>query len=245
MAAFSRGLEVLVLDSSKRASRRSGKSRRTIMRKGFSKSTGPRLSDFRILPRSSAAAFLKRLRSIARLSPAAIPALFVRGPGLAVSRDIPTYRDTSLPWSDDFALHGWSAKMFLHQMLSNSSPHWKCSDTDSLLSNSTVAILRVRVAKDISVSDVLLTSCPSSSELFLTRRMILDLAKRAVKNRRRLQRVLLRTRTGWRRSVVIVSSRGGGFGFSLAKSEKPCKDSPEAGLLAYLEDAVACYSATR
>src|SRR5574341_1707700 len=47
----------------------------------------------------------------------AIPAL--RAPVLEVSGPlvIPTCPDTSLPWSQDYAHGGWSARMFLHQML--------------------------------------------------------------------------------------------------------------------------------
>jgi len=54
-----------------------------------------------------------------------------------------------------------------------------------------------------------------------------------------LQRVLLRTATGWRRRTLFCSSLAGGYEFYLPKRQKPCKDSPEAGLLDFLNGAVA------
>lgn len=47
---------------------------------------------------------------------------------------LPISPDISLPWSEDYAHDGWSAKMFLHQLLSTSLPHWRPSNTEQLLS---------------------------------------------------------------------------------------------------------------
>ncbi len=175
-------------------------------------------------------------------------------------QSIPISPDTSLPWSDDYNHGGWSARMFLHQMLLTSRPDWKPSDTELLLSNSTLEISRVRVDGGISLSEVLEKEPPDSSEHYLTPKMVLGLARRTLKRQRPLQRVLLRTPQGWRRRTVIVGSpaqtqcskasrppdkkqetiftRAGDYVFSLLKSVRVSRDSPEAGLLAFLAHAV-------
>lgn len=176
---------------------------------------------------------------------AEIPALSVRGHAARANAITPICPDTSLPWSQDCALGGWSARMFLHQMLFTSHSDWTCSDTELLLSNSTLATLQVRVAGGNSASAALLTAAPDSPELYLTPQMVSGLARRAQKRRRPLQRVLLRTRHGWRRRTLTVTSRGKGYAFSLPRSVRPCKDSPEAGLLAFLARAVESCAAMR
>ncbi len=158
---------------------------------------------------------------------------------------VPTSPDGSLPWPDDSARDGWSARMFLHQMLATSRPGWKRLDTESLLSRLTLATLPVRVGGGNSLSAALLSCTPDSPELYATPPMILGLARRAVKRRRPLQHVLLRTPAGWRRKTLTVSSRDGGYAFSLPKSVKVFKDSPEAGLLDFLEAAAASCAGTR
>jgi hypothetical protein len=83
---------------------------------------------------------------------------------------------------------------------------------------------------------------PISSGLYPSNASIAGLARRAVKRKRPLQRVLLRTETGWQRKTLIVSSLPtGGYEFCLPKRRKPSKDSPEAGLLASLDEAVALW----
>lgn len=152
---------------------------------------------------------------------------------------IPTCPDTSLPWSDDYALGGWSARMFLHQMLCTSQPAWSCSDTESLLSRSILAISPVRVGDGTTCVPALMPeSPPLSSGLYPTPASIAGLARRATKRRRPLQRVLLRTATGWLRKTLFCSSRGSGYAFSLPKRQKASRDSPEAGLLDFLNAAV-------
>ncbi len=150
----------------------------------------------------------------------------------------PISPDTSLPWQDDQAHNGWSARMFLHQILSNSHSHWRPSDTESLLSGWMLETSQVRVAGGSSASDALQDSLLDSHELYLTRQMVLGLCRRAVKRKRPLQRVLLHTPAGWLRRTVTVTSRGEGYAFSLPKSVNVFKDSPEAGLLAFLEAVV-------
>lgn len=167
-----------------------------------------------------------------------IPALSAPVPALTESPSIPTSPGSFSAWSDDYAHNGWSARTFLHQMLSISLSRWKHSDTESLLSHSTLAISPLRVAGGSSLSDALLANAPTSSELYLTPQMVSGLARRASSRKRPLQRVLLRTQQGWRRRTVTCTSQGEGYAFSIHAKQKPSKDSPEAGLLAFLEAAV-------
>jgi len=166
-------------------------------------------------------------------------ALHVPKPEAAGPLATPTSPDTSLPWSDECGPGGWSAKMFLHQMLSTSLPSWTCSDTRSLLSASTLPTLLLRAGGGSSLSDVLLDTAPTSSELYLTHRAMLGLARRAAMRRRPLRAVSQRTPHGWRQRIIIVSSRGVGYVFSVQKNANPLPGSPEAGLLGWLSDAVA------
>lgn len=153
---------------------------------------------------------------------------------------LPTSPDTSLPWPGDYAHNGWSARMFLHQMLRTSPLEWSCSDTTSLLSRSTLAISPVRVGDGTTCVDALTPGPPPiSSGLYLTAANIAGLARRALKRKRPLQRVLLRTATGWRRKALFVSNQGTGYAFYLPKRLNPCKGSVEAGLLDFLNGAVA------
>jgi hypothetical protein len=168
--------------------------------------------------------------------------LALRAPALAeiVPLSIPTCPVTFLPWSDDLNHGGWSARMFLHQMLSTSRPAWQCSDTESLPWRSTLAILRVRVGAGTTCVHAMTPEPPPlSSGLYPNPASLAGLARRAVKRKRPLQRVLLRTETGWRRKTLFVSSRGEGYEFYLSKRQKPSRDSHEAGLLDFLNDAVA------
>ena len=174
-----------------------------------------------------------------------IHALHVPWPEGIDRANIPTCPDTSLPWSGDFALGGWSARMFVHQMLSTLLPGWRCSDTESLLSRSTLVISQVRVAGGSSVSDALLPCVPDSSDLYLTPQMVMGLLHRAAKRKRPLQRVLLRTQTGWLRKTLTVTNRDGAYECSIRPNANPCRGSPEAGLLDYLARAVASCSVTR
>lgn len=175
----------------------------------------------------------------------AIPALHAPELGVIVPVVTPTSPDTSLPWSGDYVLGGWSARMFLHQMLSTSLSAWLPSDTESLLSRSTLGTSQVRVAGGSSSSDALLGSPPDSSELYLTPAMVTGLARRAVARKRPLQRVLLRTPSGWLRRTLTVSSRNGVYVFSIPGRRRDSRDSPETGLLAWLEAAVEPSSETQ
>ncbi len=172
-----------------------------------------------------------------------IPALHVPWPEGIGRANIPICPDTSLPWSGDFTLGGWSARMFVYQILSTSLPGWSCSDTESLLSRSTLVISQVRVGGGSSASAALLSCAPDASDLYLTPQMVMGLLRRAVKRKRPLQRVLLRTPTGWLRKILTVTSRSEGYGCSIRSNASPCRGSPEAGLLDYLARAVESCSA--
>jgi hypothetical protein len=130
--------------------------------------------------------------------------------------------------------------MFLHQTLSALRPDWKFSDTESLLSRSTLVISPASPGVGTTCVHALTTEPPLlSSGLYPSPASIAGLARRAVKRKRPLQRVLLRTETGWRRKTLFCSSLGAGYEFYLPKRRKPSKDSPEAGLLDFLNGAVA------
>lgn len=174
-----------------------------------------------------------------------IPALHVPWPEGIVRASTPICPDTSLPWPGDFVHSGWSARMFVHQMLSTLLPGWSCSDTELLLSRSTLVISQVRVAGGSSVSDALLSCAPDSSDLYLTPQMVVGLLRRGWKRKRPLQRVLLRTPTGWLRKTLTVTSRDGVYECSIRPNANPCRGSPEAGLLDFLARAVESYSATQ
>lgn len=133
--------------------------------------------------------------------------------------------------------------MFVHQMLSTSLPGWSCSDTESLLSRSTLVISQVRVAGGSSVSAALLPCAPDSNDLYLTPQMVVGLLRRGWKRKRPLQRVLLRTPTGCLRKTLTVTSRDGVYECSIRSNASPCRDSPEAGLLDFLAHAVESCSA--
>jgi len=174
-----------------------------------------------------------------------IPVLRVPWPEGIGPVSTPICPDTSLPWSGDFALGGWSARMFVHQILSTLLPGWSCSDTESLLSRSTLVISQARVAGGSSVSAALLPCVPDSSDLYLTPQMVVGLLRRAWKRKRPLQRVLLRTPTGWLRKTLTVTNQDGVYECSIRPNANPCRGSPEAGLLDFLARAVESCSATR
>jgi hypothetical protein len=134
--------------------------------------------------------------------------------------------------------------MFLHQTLATSRSDWQPSDTESLLSRSTLAISQLRVAGGSSLSDALLPTAPDSPELYLTPAMVMGLLRRAQKRKRPLQRVLLRTRCGWRRRTVTCTSTGEGYVFSIPTRRSFSRDSLEAGLLAHLEAVAGEWSGT-
>lgn len=223
---------VLSLDSSALVPAFSGNVSETRLAGPFSLATGP-MSPAGATCESSSTPLYRQLT----FSVEEIPALHDRGPAATAPPRTPTFPDGSSPWPDDCAHGGWSARMFLHQTLAISRPDWTPSDTESWLSRWTLGTSQLRVAGGSSLSDVLLPTAPDSPELYLTLPMVRGLLRRALKRRRPLQRVLLRTPRGWRRRTVTCSSRGEGFAVSIPPNANYSKDSPEAGLLALLAAA--------
>ena len=184
--------------------------------------TGPTCPAGRMCANSSNATTFAQLM----FSAEEIPALPVHGPKATALPSTPISPDSSLPWSADCAHGGWSARMFLHQMLAISRPHWTSSATESWLSSWTLGTSQLRVAGGSSLSDAMLPIAPDSPDLYLTPRMVRGLLRRALGRRRPLQRVLLRTPQGWRRRTVTCSSRGEGFAVSIPPSVNYSKGSP-------------------
>lgn len=117
------------------------------------------------LPRLTVSSAETRVRSIAER---------VR----TATQGTPICPDTSLPWSDDYALGGWSARMFLHQLLATSRSPWTPSDTTWLLSASKARVLRANLGSGISLSGIIRTEC--SGVCFRTSRMVQGLIRRAL-----------------------------------------------------------------
>ena len=159
----------------------------------------------------------------------------------------PTCPDTSLPWPQDSRLGGWSARMFLHQMLVNSRSAWSCSDTELYISRSTLAVLRVKVGRETSALHALTTEPPPfSSGLYLSHQMIIGLARRAAKRGRPLQHVLQRTKDGdFQRRIVTFTRTELGYVPSLLKNASDSKDSAATTLLNFLTACVVACAETR
>ena len=147
------------------------------------------------------------------------------------TQGIPTSPDTSLPWSEDCALDGWSARMFLHQLLATSRSHWTPSDTTQLLSGSKARVLRANLGSGISLSGIIVTEC--SEECFRTSRMVQGLIRRALARGRSL-RLLLRTERDTIPAIVIFGSRNADYASWTLKSAKPLPDFLRDGLLDFL-----------
>jgi hypothetical protein len=143
----------------------------------------------------------------------------------------PTYPDTSLPWSDDCDLGGWSAKMFLHQLLAISRSPWTPSDTTRLLSASKARVLRANLGSGISLSAIVKTEC--SPVCFRTSRMVQGLIRRALARGRSL-RLLLRTERDTIPVIVTFGIRAKDCESWTLQSAKPLRDSLRDGLLDYL-----------
>lgn len=167
--------------------------------------------------------------------PLAIPARSIPGPEATGNQSIPTSPDTALPWSEDFDLGGWSARMFLHQLLRTSRPAWKPSDTEQLLSEWTPLHIRGRAGNGITLSDYIKPADKVSADSFRTVRMVQGVIRRALE-RGRSFRLLLRTEHDTIPVIVTFGTRKQkDFAFWTVKSGKPLPDSLRAGLLAFLK----------
>ena len=189
------------------ASKRRGRSSRLRFVVECSSADGPRRLAMTMSAASCGLACMRMGRQPWTLSPEAIPALSVRLPDWAGQAVIPTSPDISLPWSAACGPGGWSAKMFLHQMLLTSSPGWRPSDTERLLSRSILCCLRVRTGGGRSPSDILDPSPPDSAHLYTSLRSIRRGLLAITKYRKPFRALWSRTATGWQRSRVSASSR--------------------------------------
>jgi hypothetical protein len=150
----------------------------------------------------------------------------------------PTCPDTSLPWSEDYTLGGWSAKMYLHQLLSTSRSPWTPLDTTRLLSGSKARVLRANLGSGISLSGIIRTEC--SDVCFRTSRMVQGLIRRALARGPSL-RVLLRTERDTIPVIVMFGTLKSGCEFWTLRSERVLPDSLRDGLLDFLrQHAPAC-----
>lgn len=163
---------------------------------------------------------------------------------VTATANTPTSPVTFSAWSDDSALDGWSARMFLHQLLIGSRQHWKSSDTDALLSASTPRRLRASLGSGISLSGVIrLPGANSREPSFRTARMVRGLIRRALARGRSL-RLLLRTEHDTIPVIVTFGPKGTDYASWKAKSASDLPDSLTTGLLDFLRRHAPPCSAT-
>ena len=174
---------------------------------------------------------------------AAIPVPTTPAPDPTARRIIPTSPDTSSPWPEDSALNGWSARMFLRQLLVTSEPVWSTSDTDALLSGSNPHHLRASFASGIMLSDVILPPGSASGSCFRSARMAQGLIRRALARGLSL-RLLLRTERDTIPVIVIFGSRRQDYASWTIRSGKPLPDSLKDGLLGYLRQCAPICTGT-
>lgn len=174
------------------------------------------------------------------LSPAAIRARRIHAREAMARASMPTSPDTSLPWSQDFRLGGWSARMFLHQLCSISRQPWTHLDTEFALSELTPLRLRLKAGKGISLSEVIRSPEKRSRENSVrSASMVRGLMRRALARGRSL-RVLLRTERDTIPVIVTFSNPENSASWKV-KSAKPLPDSLRDGLLDFLRrHAPAC-----
>ena len=156
-----------------------------------------------------------------------VPAIPEHDPSGAAST--PTCPDISLPWSADSALAGWSARMYLHQLLSTSTQRWQPSDTEQLLSGWTPQKLRGNPGSATSLSDAIKTPGSACDNSFRTAKMVRGLVRRALARGRSL-RVLLRTAHDTIPVIVTFTNTHDSASWT-AKSARPLLASLVDGLL--------------
>lgn len=107
-----------------------------------------------------------------------VRAPFVRSQETYKAVHPPTSPDTSLPWSQDAGPGGWSAKMFVHQMLAISQRPWNCSDTERLLSRSTAPRLPGNPGRESSLSEHLAATRTPSPTCFMSQQRVSSILRR-------------------------------------------------------------------
>jgi len=106
-------------------------------------------------------------------------------------RNIPTCPDTSLPWSRDYGHGGWSARMFLHQMLVTLRLHWTASDTERLLQTRMPLHIRGKIDNARSLLDVLKDPGCAEPWCYLSDIAVRGLLRRCFRRRRSILVLLL------------------------------------------------------
>ena len=146
---------------------------------------------------------------------------------------IPTCPDISLPWSEDVGHNGWSAKTFLHQMICLLRPHWKCLDTERLLSGQMPLRLRVSNASEISLLHPRLKKIGKANSVsYLSEVAIQGIILRNLRRDKQL-RVLLHTEHGTT-PVIVTYSKEIGYVCLTEKNVSGLADSLKDGLLDFL-----------
>lgn len=163
--------------------------------------------------------------------PAEIHALVEARPQTVRQVNTPTSPDTSLPWSQDYAHDGWSARMFLHQMISGLSPHWNCSDTDALSSELTPKRIRLKDGRGILLSDVI--NREESTRFDLSSHAIAYMVKRSIKRQVGFHVLLLDT-TGVKQVALSFGKGAQDFESCRVKNFHGLPDSQLDGLRDYL-----------
>jgi len=161
-----------------------------------------------------------------------IPAPHIPGQAQYGEQDIPISPDISLPWLDDCVHNGWSARMFLHQLLTISMPDWQPLDTEQLLSGWTPQRLRANLARETSLSDAIKSPGKTLPASFRTARMVQGLIRRALARGRSL-RLLLRTEHDTI-PVIVTFTKANDCASWTAMSAKPLLASLRDGLLDFL-----------
>lgn len=153
-------------------------------------------------------------------------------PGVTEKAKAPISPDTSLPWLEDYDLGGWSAKMFLHQLLITSMQPWHTSDTEQLLSEWTPLRLRANLGSEISLSDVIKKPGKALEASFRTSKMVQGLIRRSLARGRSL-RLLLRTEQDTI-PVIVTFTNSEDYESWTVTSGKDLLDSQKNSLLDFL-----------
>jgi len=169
------------------------------------------------------------------LSVPGITVNLIPGPDQSGVQKFPTSPDISLPWSPISGPGGWSAKMWLHQMIKISLPHWNYSDTELLLSEQMPLRLQAKTGSGILLSDVIKRPAQASiNSCYLTAKAVKGIVRRSLK-RNKSFRVLLSTEHDTIPVIVIFGNRQKkDLEYWTVKSEQPLRDSLKIGLLDFL-----------
>jgi len=219
-----------ILPLNGRDSRQSPRSSGTPIASKCSKNTGPESTD-------AGKSETSRIKTTEQLPlfPGAIRVLSEVERGQFTVRNIPTCPDISLPWSEESGPDGWSAKMFLHQMLSTSKPRWTCSDTERLLLGRAPLRLQHNAESGILLSEVLKNPGQAKQSSYLNMRGMAGILRRSIKRDRSLL-VLLRTINDT--IPVTVSFGTEGPELSIPTNASSLVDSLRIGLMDYLTHAL-------